>query len=122
MMAAALPQGPRNPRRQVVALAARRIERALARRERYRYVQPRVEALNDSPNEGWKIVSPNCSRNIDSAGGEIEIAWLVCDAEGRWRLHARDHAVQAWRLMDQGLSLQAALSLVCRDPLGVYWP
>jgi hypothetical protein len=81
-----------------------------------------VEALNDSPNEGWKIVSPNCSRNIDSAGGEIEIAWLVCDAEGRWRLHARDHAVQAWRLMDQGLSLQAALSLVCRDPLGVYWP
>jgi hypothetical protein len=26
---------------------------------------------------GWKVVSPNCSRNIDREGGEIDIAWLV---------------------------------------------
>jgi len=78
-----------------------RIEVALEARARYKYVQPRVlrEGL------GWKIVSPNCSRNVDPNGGEIEIAWLVpvqpgvagqgSDAGG-WLLHARDHRNGCW--------------------------
>jgi hypothetical protein len=45
---------------------------------------------------GWKIVSPNCSRSVDSNGGDIAIAWLQPQGDGRWRLHARDHVNQAW--------------------------
>jgi hypothetical protein len=50
----------------VFALDRVRIERGIAQRERYKYVVPRVE----QEGLGWKIVSPNCSRNIDPQGGE----------------------------------------------------
>ena len=103
---------------QVVDLSPARIQRALAARRRYKYVQPRVER----EGEGWRIVSPNCSRNIDPQGGEIAIAWLQPDAGGLWQLHSRDHVKQAWRLEVPGLTLADALVLLCDDPLGVYWP
>lgn len=103
----------------VVDLSPARIQRALAVRRRYKYVQPRVEREGD----GWKIVSPNCSRNIDPQGGEIAIAWLQPSASGTlWQLHSRDHVNQAWRLEAQGLTLADALYRLCDDPLGVYWP
>jgi hypothetical protein len=107
----------RSGRGPLVDLAQARIERALRRRTRYRYVQPRVEREGD----GWKIVSPNCSRNIDAAGGEIDIAWFVPDPDHGWQLHARDHAAGAWVPMARGLSLEAALALVCADPQREYW-
>jgi len=102
----------------VFALDASRIHVALARRGRYRYVRPRVER----ESEGWKIVSPNCSRNVDPAGGDIDIAWFLPLGEGRWLLHARDHAARAWRATCGTRSLDAALSLVCEDADRVYWP
>lgn len=100
----------------VVALDQAAIQRALARRQRYRYVQPRVEP----EGAGWKIVSPNCSRTIDAAGGAIDIAWLVRAARG-WRLHARDHARGAWIPIAQPLPLRKALALLCEDPNREFW-
>ena len=104
--------------RAVVDLVAARIERALAQRARYRYVRPRVAR----EGQGWAVHSPNCSRNIDPAGGEIAIAWLLPSNEGPWLLHARDHAHGCWRLQAAGLSLDAALQQLCSDPQRIFWP
>jgi hypothetical protein len=101
----------------VVALDPARILRALAQRQRYKYVQPCV--LREGA--GWKIVSPNCSRNIDSAGGQIDIAWLVPSGAGGWLLHARDHAQGCWLLKASGVTLADALSRICADPGREYW-
>jgi hypothetical protein len=113
---------PRAAPRAVVDLAPTRIARALLHRTRYKYVQPRVQRWAEAGSTGWQIVSPNCSRNVDAAGGDIAIAAFEPAADGRWRLHARDHLRGGWRLMGEGLSLDEALSRVCADPLGVYWP
>jgi hypothetical protein len=102
----------------VVDLDAHRILRALDGRSRYQYVSPRIER----EGRGWKIVSPNCSRNIDRAGGEVAIAWLEPLADGRWQLHGRDHAQGRWVLTASGLLLADALALVCDDPDRRYWP
>jgi len=101
----------------VFALDRARIERGIAQRERYKYVVPRVEP----EGLGWKIVSPNCSRNVDPQGGEIDIAWLVPASDGRWLLHARDHAKGCWLLRGTGLTLADALGQVCADPAREYW-
>jgi hypothetical protein len=105
----------------VVALAPVRIARALKQRERYRYVQPRVERLDDGADTGWKVVSPNCSRQVDAGGGEIDIAWFVQGADRSWRLHARDHGNGHWRLVASGLTMDEAITRVCLDPLREYW-
>lgn len=123
MIGGLLTRGPRRRRPPaaaggVVELAPLRIERALASRARYKYVQPRIER----EGRGWAIVSPNCSRNIDPAGGDIAIAWLVPANEGLWLLHARDHAQACWRLEGAGLTLAEALQRICEDPLRMYWP
>ena len=52
----------------------KRIERALDQRERYRYVAPQVIA--DEDEHGYRIESPCCSRNVEPAGGIIDIALL----------------------------------------------
>lgn len=101
----------------VVSLERARIERALPRRQRYRYVQPRVEPLG----AGWKVVSPNCSRSVDPAGGEIDIAWLQPLAQGLWQLHARDHAAGQWIVNAPPLTLERAIERLLADPLGEYW-
>jgi len=98
-------------------LTARRIERALARRQRYRYVQPVVTARED----GWVISSPCCSRNVDPSGGEIDIAWLVPCPEG-WALHARCHTDASWRLHSTSALLSELLESVCLDEARVFWP
>lgn len=103
------------PAARVLALDRARIARALRQRARYRYVRPRVEA----EGSGWKIVSPNCSRNVDPSGGDIHIAWFEPIGDGLWRLHA--HGPHGWVEKAVGLSLDAALSFVCSDPLREYW-
>jgi len=100
-----------------------RIEVALEARSRYKYVQPRVlrEGL------GWKVVSPNCSRNVHPEGGEIAIAWLVptqsasAGLPGGWLLHARDHALDCWVLKLRASSLADALERLVADPLREFW-
>lgn len=102
----------------VVAFEAARIQRSLRARLRYRYVRPHVKR----EGAGWKIVSPNCSRNIDPDGGEIDIAWFEPLPAGRWLLHARDHASAAWRPVCGTRDLTSALEIVCADESRVYWP
>ena len=102
----------------VLDLVRVRIERALTRRARYRYVHPHVER----EGAGWKIVSPNCSRNVDPAGGAIDIAWLAPVEQGLWQVHARDHAAAAWVRAGGPQPLDAALAQVCDDPDRRFWP
>lgn len=99
-------------------LMQRRIERALRERVRYRYVRPRVVR----EGTGYRIESPCCSRNVDTAGGVIDIAWLECDASGIWHLHARDHAARRWLPQYAGPDLGAMLVVLCADTGRVFWP
>jgi hypothetical protein len=99
------------------ALDELRIEKALDARSRYKYVQPRVQR----EGRGWKVVSPNCSRNIDPRGGDIDIAWLVPSDEGGWLLYARDHRQDCWQLKRHEPSLPALLTHLCADPDREYW-
>ena len=63
-------------------LDCKRIERALGRRERYRYVTPQV--IPDEEEHGYRIESPCCSRNVEPSGGIIDIALLkYLDGHGR---------------------------------------
>ena len=134
---------------QVVDLVQARIVRALDQRQRYTYVQPRVLPVDNlpmddlpvdelpaagragagrpgdrAPTRGWCIVSPNCSRSVDPAGGEIRIAWFQPDPQrpGHWQLHAFDHALQRWCSPARGLTLADALAQVVQDPDRRYWP
>ena len=102
----------------LVDLTGVRIARSLGRRSRYRYVQPRVER----EGQGFRIVSPNCSRTIDPTGGDIPIAWLVPAGADRWLLYRRDHARQDWTLHAEAQPLAAALRRLCDDPLHEFWP
>jgi hypothetical protein len=98
-----------------------RIERALPTRQRYKYVQPRVVP----EGRGWKVLSPNCSRNIDPQGGEIEIAWLLPvedhDGAGGWLLFARLHAESRWDLRLRSARLTELLDRLCADPQREFW-
>jgi len=105
------------PATTVSSLDARRIENALAARSRYKYVQPRVER----EGLGWKVVSPNCSRNIDPQGGEIDIAWIVPHNGGGWLLFSRDHAQDCWQLRHHEALLPAVLDHLCADPAREFW-
>lgn len=97
----------------------RRIERALAVRRRYRYVQPRVASVV----AGYEIFSPNCSRNISPEGGEIPIARLRFD-EGRavWHVARFDHMAACWCELGERARLHEALALITDDPQRVFWP
>ena len=101
----------------VLELDRLRIERALRHRVRYRCVVPRVVRVLD----GWRITSPCCSRNVDSAGGVIDIAWLRADPP-HWHLYARDHAHAVWIEQEHSESLHELLDALCLDPKRVFWP
>lgn len=95
----------------------RRIERALERRGRYRYVRPAVEA----DDNGYRIVSPCCSRNVDAEGGSIDIARLAYDeAASCWRIYSKDHHTPAWVPRAQG-RLHELLALLNADPQRIFW-
>lgn len=103
--------------RAVVAdLDHRRVVRALRARARYRYVRPQVRRQDD----GFVVRSPCCSRNVDAAGGVIEIAWIERTGTG-WRLHRRDHATQHWIVVGDG-PLPHLLERLRVDPARLFWP
>lgn len=114
---------------QVFVLDRVRIEVALEARSRYKYVRPRVLP----EGAGWKVLSPNCSRNVDPAGGEIPIAWLLPapppghadpDAPGPaqgWLLHAHDDATGRWVLKLHAVHLTEALERLVLDPAREFW-
>lgn len=111
------PEAPRVVAGNVQPFFVWQLTKALGLRQRYKYVQPRI--LREGA--GWKVVSPNCSRNIDRAGGEIDIALLLPALDGpRWQLHCRDHARQAWVLCLEG-SQQAVLDRLVEDEHREFW-
>lgn len=127
------PTAPRSRPRRAIAGAAcgvsgtlqpnefdqRRIVHALESRERYRYVMPRVEMVED----GYCVVSPCCSRRIDPDGGEIEIAYLeFIRRSGWWRLHSREHTEQRWVVYAEFARLSELLAHLNRDPGRIFWP
>lgn len=112
-------QLPAAPAASVVSdaeVAYRRVVRALRTRKRYRYVRPEVRPQG----EGFLVVSPCCSRNVEPDGGIIEIAWLERAGEA-WRLHFRDHATRRWAQRAEG-TLPMLLDVLCVDPERVFWP
>lgn len=96
----------------------KRIERALACRERYRYVSPSVRAVTG----GYRIESACCSRNIDPTGGVVDIA-LLQYVPGRhaWQLYRRDHATRQWKLYDTYDRLSQLLERLNTDPERIFW-
>jgi hypothetical protein len=97
----------------------KRIERALAGRERYRYVSPRVYPMRN----GYRVESPCCSRNIDKEGGVIDIAQLEYLPElAMWRLYRKDHKLGQWESYAALNSLPDVLELLKCDPLRMFWP
>jgi len=97
----------------------KRIERALAGRERYRYVSPRVYPMR----HGYRVESPCCSRNIDKEGGVIDIAQIEYLPEpGVWRLYRKDHNLDQWETYAAMSSLLDVLEVLRCDPLRVFWP
>ncbi len=98
-------------------LDLRRIQRSLRARARYRYVSPLVIA----EAAGYRIVSACCSRNVDLAGGTIDIARISFDGQcGCWCVESKNHATGCWEPQAQG-RLHEVLSLLNRDPQRRFW-
>jgi len=93
------------------------IRRVLRTRLRYRYVRPQVLHAE----AGWRIVSPCCSRNVDSRGGLIDIAWIE-PLERGYRLHARDHENGCWIAHADSEDLSVLLDALRLDPQRRFWP
>jgi hypothetical protein len=97
----------------------KRIQRALAGRERYRYVEPSVHPVRN----GYRVASPCCSRNIDKEGGVIDIAQLeYLPRQGMWLLYRKDHALGRWESYTVLNTLADVLELLKCDPLRKFWP
>jgi hypothetical protein len=96
----------------------RRIERALSKRRRYRYVTP---ILLKTAN-GYRIQSPCCSRNIDPDGGVVDIALLLYDDQnGGWRLLRKDHAAGVWEFDRAFERLTELLDYLNEDSERRFW-
>ncbi|HEY0201949.1 MAG TPA: hypothetical protein VGC24_09675 [Burkholderiaceae bacterium] len=119
----AAPQGA-----QLLDFVRIRVERTLRNRARYRYVHPQV--LREG--ESLRIESPCCSRNVDKAGGVIDIALFtpamvaVPNVPGQpvsgWRLYARDHTGGAWVAQQEDVQLDVLLEALCTDKQRLFWP
>jgi hypothetical protein len=96
----------------------KRIERSLENRRRYRYVSPIVEGATS----GYVIKSPCCSRNIDGAGGVIDIACVEFHAPQRvWRLFCKDHVTGEWLMYARCSTLSQVLCILNDDPERRFW-
>lgn len=96
----------------------RRIRHMLEQRVRYRYVTPVVQPIPG----GYLVVSPCCSRNIDSSGGIIDIARIEYAAEtDMWQLYQKDHQHSTWRLHSDAATLQKLIASLNEDPSRVFW-
>lgn len=96
----------------------RRIERTLQGRKRYRYVEPRVIDTQD----GYRIESACCSRNVDPDGGVVDIALLRFEADtGTWHLFRKNHKTQSWEFDSTHARLIELLELLNEDGERKFW-
>lgn len=97
----------------------KRIQRSLTDRQRYRYVAPSVYPAQN----GYRVESPCCSRNVDKEGGVIDIAQLeYLPRQGTWLLYRKDHALGCWKTYMVLDTLAEALDLLKGDPRRMFWP
>ncbi|WP_029011763.1 hypothetical protein [Niveispirillum irakense] len=97
-------------------LDRRRIEKALRGRQRYLYVEPTVVPVAG----GYRVESPCCSRNVDPAGGVVDVA-LIQFGEGDWRLYRKDHAGGTWSFHGNYPRLGDLLDLLNVDVDRLFW-
>lgn len=96
----------------------RRIRRLLEKRERYHYVSPSVQRDFD----GYRIVSPCCSRNVDQNGGVIDIALIEYDSSTKsWILYRKDHPRNIWTAYMQAKQLHQLMDSLNIDSDRVFW-
>jgi hypothetical protein len=95
----------------------KRIEKTLAERDRYKYVAPKVLPAE----EGYIVRSPCCSRTVDPAGGEIDIARIEYQSGGFWRLYRMDDNSGRWHAHSEYLSLGPLLARLAADPSREFW-
>lgn len=99
-------------------LDLRRIERAIADRKRYRYVEPRVLPEAD----GYLIRAACCSRTVDPDGGEIDVARLCwSDSPPGWALLRKDHKAGEWLPDSHFSKLPDAFARLNTDPDRLFW-
>ena len=98
-------------------LDCRRIGKMLRGRKRYRYVSPGVVA----DSGGYLVRSPCCSRTIDRAGGEIDIARIEFWKTGLWRLYCKDDHTHDWKLHSEYLNLKQLLDILLVDSRKEFW-
>lgn len=97
---------------------AKRIERALTNRKRYRYVSPSVQAVEG----GYLIASPCCSRNVDPDGGTVDVALLqFVEASASWFLYRKDHGANEWLPYAAYDRLADLLEQLNVDPQRLFW-
>lgn len=96
----------------------RRIERAIEKRTRYRYVHPSVQPIEN----GYCVRSPCCSRKVDPDGGMVDVA-LVQYAQGfrPWQLHRKVHSANEWLLHAEYERLGDLLEQLNADPQRAFW-
>jgi hypothetical protein len=95
----------------------KQIERALAKRKRYRYVRPTLRVVP----EGILVESPCCSRRVDPSGGTVEVALLQRTSSGAWRLFSKDHAGATWKPHGADALLTVLLDSLQNDPDRIFW-
>lgn len=99
-------------------LDIRRIKRMLVKRERYRYVSVNVVASSG----GYHVISPCCSRAINSESGMIDIARIEFDASlSKWKLFSKDHGRNAWELRHTSARFTPLMDFLNRDPERIFW-
>lgn len=95
-----------------------RMERAIARRRRYRYVSPSVHVIGD----GYVVRSPCCSRTVDPQGGVVDVAMIRYRSSPQpWLLYRKDHDSQEWSLHAAYERLVELLGYLNADPARRFW-
>ncbi|MBS1186890.1 MAG: hypothetical protein H6R04_908 [Burkholderiaceae bacterium] len=99
-------------------LDLRRIAHMLEKRTRYRYVPVEVVPATN----GYRIVSPCCSRTVDPNGGKIDIALIEFDQQSnKWKLFNKLHERNIWLLHLCADRLQQLLDCLNEDPARLFW-
>jgi len=104
-------------RHQPNAFDRKQVERAIRERARYRYVTPAVKIVEG----GFRIESPCCSRRIDPDGGVVDVAMLMCQQPGEWKLYCKDHEAAQWMLHGTYKWLSDLLEELKKDPQQKFW-
>lgn len=99
-------------------LDLRRIAHMLEKRTRYRYVSVSVVPASN----GYRIVSPCCSRTVDPGGGPIDIALLEFDEpSSQWKLYNKLHERNEWQLYLCADKLGSLIDCLNEDPSRLFW-